>query len=566
MTWTIDDLLAAVEPRILARGIGYFNDGRVHSIEKTGEEEWSARVEGTETYEVSIKLGSDGLTVHTCTCPYDYSPICKHLVAFLYEIEANLDDLAGDVPIVTRAERENRLGRVLESLPKRELVGILLELAREDEEIRLDLLARYDAELGSKREYLHMAREALSWGEEGGEFISYWGATRAAKGLRSVLERGWKYLEAGEAASAVPVAQAVLETTVEAYGYADDSTGQLGECISESLDLLRTAGKTLVGEDRRGLFEYALSRGGGAPFRDWDWGWQLAQIAADLVKSDEERERLSAALEAMAPGMSRGDLSDREFYSRYDREIAAEIKFSLIQRLDGEQAGLEFAREHVHMHFFRQHLIRYHVDHREFDEVKNLCQEWFEKYAQSAPGYRSTYLAVLLEVAQHQGDEREVRRLNRELFLDTAQLEYYESFKQTIPEDDWEAVLHDLIVDMQESSRCRSLIPRIYALEEMWDELLAVALQYGKYVLEEHKGELESRYPEEICMAYQDIAYRMLERTSDRGIYAQAARYLARMSDMGFAERSRDAIDDLISKYGRRRAMIEELNAVRPGP
>lgn len=564
MTWTVDDILGSVEPRIIARGIGYFNEGRVLSIDRPGEGEWSASVEGTETYEVYIHFLPDGVVEHACTCPYDGGPICKHVVAVLYEIEDNLVDLEGEAPIVTRAEREHRLRRVMESLPKRELVGILLELARDDDQLRLDLLARYDEELGSKGEYLRMAREALSWGEERGGFISYWGATRAARGLRSVLERGWDYLEAGDAVSAVPAAQAVLEITVEAYGHADDSSGQLGDCIMEAIELLATAGPDLEDEDRGHLLEYALTKGRGAPFRDWDWGWQLVQIAADLVNTEEERGRLYSALESMAPGSSKDNVTDADFHSRYNRELAAEIKFSLIQRLDGEEPSLEFARDHVGMDFFREHLIRNHMDRGEFEAVKRLCQEWFDEYAHSAPGLRASYLAALLEVAEREGDQTETRRLTRELFLATAELEYYEHFKQTIAEDDWDAVRHNLIADMNESYRCRSLIPRVYALEEMWDELLAAALIGGRYATEAHREELEARYPEEICEAYEGIAYEMLERTSDRGTYAEAAKYLQRMSQMGFPERAMEAIDDLVSMYARRSAMIEELNAVRP--
>jgi hypothetical protein len=564
MTWTIDDILARVEPRIIARGIGYFNEGRVQAIERLGEGEWSASVEGTEIYEVYIHFLPDGVVEHACTCPYDSSPICKHFVAVLYEIEDNLDDLEGEAPIVTRAEGEHRLRRVVESLPKRELVEILLELARDDDQISLDLLARYDPELGSKGEYLRMAREALSWGEDGRGFIGYWGASRAARGLRSVLERGWRHLEEGQAAAALPVAQAVLEITVEAYGHADDSSGQLGECIMEAIDQLATAGPDLEDEDRKELLDYALSKGRAAPFRDWDWGWQLVQIAADLVKTEEERGGLFTTLESMAPGLLEDDASEQDFHSRYNRELAARIMFSLIQRLDGKEPSLEFARDHVQMDFFRRHLIRHHMDRGEFEEVKRLCQEWFEEFARSAPGHRATYLATLLEVAEREGNQTEMRRLTRELFLATAELEYFEYFKQIIPEDDWDAVRHDLIADMNESYRCRSLIPRVYALEEMWDELLAAALNGGKYVIEAHREELEARFPEEICEAYRAIAYAMLERTSDRGTYAAAARYLQRMSDMGFPERAREAIDDLISRYGRRPAMIEELKAVRP--
>ena len=108
------------------------------------------------------------------------------------------------------------------------------------------------------------------------------------------------------------------------------------------------------------------------------------------------------------------------------------------------------------------------------------------------------------------------------------------------------------------------MLPEVYAREGMWEQLLEIALHAGEPLLERYRDALEPRFPEQVCKAYEGIVYEMLERTSNRGVYAKAAEFLRRMTAMGYGERVEEIIDDLTSTHRKRRAMIEELKAVRP--
>lgn len=94
--------------------------------------------------------------------------------------------------------------------------------------------------------------------------------------------------------------------------------------------------------------------------------------------------------------------------------------------------------------------------------------------------------------------------------------------------------------------------------------LLENTLQAGETMLKRYRDMLEPRFPEQVCKTYEGIVYTMLKRTSDRGTYEHAAEYLHRMVAMGYGERVEEIIDNLTSTHRRRRAMIEELNKVRP--
>ena len=68
------------------RGFHYFEDGNVKDIKQIAEGVYSAKVEGSEMYSVTINLEHPGQC--TCTCPFveGNKKICKHMVALAFAV------------------------------------------------------------------------------------------------------------------------------------------------------------------------------------------------------------------------------------------------------------------------------------------------------------------------------------------------------------------------------------------------------------------------------------------------------------------------------------------------
>lgn len=68
------------------RGLEYFENNRVKSINKINEYEYEAEVEGTENYHVYLNINHPRKS--TCTCPHaaGKSTICKHKMAVYFSI------------------------------------------------------------------------------------------------------------------------------------------------------------------------------------------------------------------------------------------------------------------------------------------------------------------------------------------------------------------------------------------------------------------------------------------------------------------------------------------------
>ena len=73
---------------ILQHGREYYKKNLVRSLIRDGETYYAA-VQGTEEYQVTIRLRGDRVESMECTCPYaSDGNRCKHMAATLYEISA----------------------------------------------------------------------------------------------------------------------------------------------------------------------------------------------------------------------------------------------------------------------------------------------------------------------------------------------------------------------------------------------------------------------------------------------------------------------------------------------
>jgi hypothetical protein len=567
MPLTFENFKQIIDPAILQRGRNYYRSGYIVELEEVGDGRWSAQVGGTYLYEVSIEQAADGELICECTCPYEWGAYCKHVAAVLYAIVEEYPEYATGKkkPAPARKKRQTReekMRAALDGLSREQLVEVLTELARDDKQLANLLILRYGGTGEDKQTYIRMVRDALSLGQERG-FIDYSGAVRAARGVEDLLAQAEALLAEGQALRAVPIAQAVVETVVPALQQADDSTGSLGGCIWAGLDCLQRAAQALAVEESRSLFAYCLQEASHERYAGWDWGWDLVQLAADLISTPDERRKVFDALDRMA---SRREADGRDdFLSRYDQERAAFIKLSVIEREDGAEAGHAFMKEHVHLLRFREQLVHYCIKHGELAEAKRLCREWLEKRGSEAPGYVSKFLALLLDVARQEKDTAEIVRLAEALFLDTGDFEHYDLLKQSVPTGDWPEFVEGLLRKADQLRHRYYMIPGIYVREQMWERLLAAAQQEGSRLVDGYREYLEPRFPDEVCDIYERIVLKMLERTSNRTTYQEAADYLRRMQGLGQRERAAEIVQTMIAKYGNRWAMIEELNKVGAG-
>lgn len=130
---TLDDFKNFVEPKIVERGLDYFENGYISKVEKVGENEFSAIAYGNDRYNIYIKLDGRKIVEHECDCPYDYGDVCKHKVGAFYKLRA------GDF-----TDSAEKLHEILGNLTDKTLRKFVSDLLKKDRDFRTEFLRTFD--------------------------------------------------------------------------------------------------------------------------------------------------------------------------------------------------------------------------------------------------------------------------------------------------------------------------------------------------------------------------------------------------------------------------------------
>nr|MBA3731546.1 SWIM zinc finger family protein [Gammaproteobacteria bacterium] len=259
---TSDKLSRLAGERAYGRGKAYFEAGAVVDLIDKGTAVL-ARVEGTDTYRVSLSAERN-LLRYNCTCPVvAEGAFCKHAVA------AGLTWLAaheGQVELTTQVTTEfdlEAIRRYLEAEDKAALVTLLMTQIDSDASLRARLrmraAARDDIDFKVIKATIRKAMTVR-------EFVDYYAMDNLLRRVDPIAEMLSEFLLAGHAEKVVELSGYALQRGFATYERTDDSDGGFGDRLRDisrlHLEACRKAEldpKVLV----KGLFDLLLKD---------DWG------------------------------------------------------------------------------------------------------------------------------------------------------------------------------------------------------------------------------------------------------------------------------------------------------
>lgn len=574
MELTLENFTTVIDSKILQRGRDYARGGYVAALGMQDDGIWVALVAGTEDYDVMIEQQANGTLICSCTCPYDLGPYCKHVAAVLFAILEAFPDSTSKATAragaAKRKQKSNRLADALQQAAHEDLVAALLELAQQDRQIANQLALRFGALDEDKSSYSKLVKDALRAHSDRG-FLDYRGSIAAAKAVSELIARADQLLERGMFDSALACYQAVMETVVEALNSADDSNGSLGGCIAQAVMGVERAAAAATPTQRKQLFDLCLEQA--VRLKDWDWGWDLFELAASLLDTPEQRTKLFAlmdnfnknttdALRALAKGTAATMV--RTHISTFDAERASMIQLSVIERQDGEQAAEKFIAERIHLDRLRQLWIDRLLKRRAYDEARRLALEAIQVSSKRGlPGLALQYQQMLLDAAQLENDVPAIIEVARLLLVSGRgdRANHYGLLKKHVDVSAWNAQVESLLNEA-EKHRLDDLFMWICAQEGLWRKILVQAKSGWGHAVDPYRKELEQRFPDEVAQIYEHTARAMLRQASSRDMYAAACEFLRRIKQMGLTEQVNKAVADLKTQYRQRRALVDELNQI----
>jgi hypothetical protein len=547
---------SVIDSVIVRRGEDYFCNDAVSGLKELKAGEWIASVEGTEIYKVRIQLKGDTVYGHSCSCPYDMGPVCKHVAAVLFALRKT----------AKLKPTEKTFEQMISRLPRKDLNAILADYAEREPDLVDYVSARRTIKEPSsdKEEYRHVIRNAVDAFRGRHGYIGYWQTSRAVNGAEMVLDKAREFLIKLQPARALPICQCVLEEMVPLLQEADDSNGSIGDVIGQAFQGLSGCAQQAKNAGfRKELFGYLLKECGHKRYEGWsDWRWEFLAIAGEVVQTPQEREKLFKRIDEIESNY--GYKAD---WSRYDYERATVIKMKVVERLGTKEDAEEFLNQHLDCTPLREHAIERALKHKNYISAKTLALDGLKPdNARGLPGLISKWIEYLLNIAEAQKDYPEVKKYALQLFLGRNDFTFYYRYKKCFSGKEWPQEAQKIVDIIRRSKDGRNNIlalPQIYIREERWPDLMDfVQESNSSWALENFAKYLAKHFPDKLADVYEKVIVEKLAPVMGRGNYQYLCEFLIRLQKLGAKDRVKRLVTELSAKYSNRPAMLEELRRV----
>ncbi len=555
-----------IDETILKRGLSYFKKGNVTHFDQITQDEFEATVEGTEDYIVRLKVKNSIVTENSCTCPYDYGSVCKHVAAVIFYMQQENLDLqpsrkkkksTESKPSTKRKTIAEQIDGLLEDLSHDELKQFIKEQGITNKTFRQIFITEFAHRDSDESEamYTQQIKSILRAAKGRDGYIDWSGVRMVGDAVYNLLDNAKKHAESKNHQSAVFICLAVLEEMIEAINYVDDSNGDISGNIETAFDVLgQIASKELPESVRLYLLESCKTLHNKGSFSGWGWHITLLHIATQLVKTEKEAETISSLL----------DQSQR---SEYDKEHAIEVKYDLIKKMKGSTDAEKFIEQNLSNPTLRRTAIDKAISDKNYDKAISIARNGIAYDTKDKPGLALEWYDWLLRIAMTQKDTSKIIEYAHFLFVDGFRhdQDYYAIMKKHIEPNRWTDFVEKLVEDIKKGKRWSNTyaIANIYITEQWWPKLLQIVQQNPSLSnTQSYEQYLTKDYPDEIALIYEQGVIDLLKNANGRNQYQEACRFMRRMIKLGARERVNTLVEKFRKEYPKRKALMEELGLI----
>lgn len=549
-----------IDEKILKRGLDYFKSGAISDFLEILPGEYEAMVFGTEEYTVHLKVKNNIITTHHCDCPYDFGPVCKHIVAVIFYLQQDI--LTVDLRTVVENKKKKtksvsqQIKELLQIISHKELIDFVQENSKKDKEFRNYFLASFGhlSQDQSKEFYQKQIRSILQAAKGRDGWIGWHEMKYVVNSNQVFLDNSEKYLINQNFENVFYISTALLEEMTKALQYADDSNGEVGYFIDSAMAFLTKLTQENLSESLKNeLFEYCVTTFNQKLFKGWGWHLGMLTIACELIENENDADIILECLK-MVDG-------------EYEREQAQVLQLDLFRKYKDESEVQKYIDKHISNASIRKKEIERAFEKEDFERAINLSKDGIKWDKKDKPGLVKVWYNWLLKIAQSQKDTSKIVEYARFLFINNfyPEQDYYQILKSTIEEEKWHSFLEELIQEItpKGSWTYTELIRKIYIAEKWWDRLFLMLQQNPSLDnIKQNEAYLSDDYSLELIALYSERIANYVKKYVGRKHYQTACRYLRRMKKLGGEAQVNNLIEMFRKEYPRRKALLDELSKV----
>ncbi len=550
---------------ILKRGLAYYKQGAVTSVDELEPNIYFAEVEGSESYEVEIEINKGFIKNIDCTCPYD-GGICKHAVAVLFTIQADelkLEDVQIQVSGKTKKNKilkektpREELNLILNQLSKDELIKSILEVAVKDKPLLYQLLSKYSYlnQEQTQSFYTNQVKNIIKSAQGRDDFIDYYSTRKLIKPMQELIKNAEQLAEQSSKQGAIYPCLAIIEEMAKAMENMDDSDGYAYSFIESSFEILHSiaCGNNKDDNYSNEIFNICIEKIKNRTGSGFDVYNDLIRLAADAIANKEQIDILKPYLSSNAD-------------SKYDNEFLAQIEYDLIERFDGDKNAQEFLLKNLHHSKFRKEAIEKAIAKKEYTTAKTYAMQGISVDKEYA-GLVNDWRRCLLKIAELENDKGTIVELAVFLFNNgNHHFEYYHKAKQYASNSEWQNIVTTILnkLNSEQYWKPYQIIAKIYFEEKQWNKLFATISERPNFdLIAEYETVINEHFHKQLITLYESSIRNYLEKNVDRKSYEITCKAIRRLKKLIPDNNINYLINEFRAQYKNRRALIELINKI----
>ncbi|WP_176719407.1 SWIM zinc finger family protein [Rhodohalobacter halophilus] len=563
----IDDPESNFPPVILKRGVDYLHQGRVENLSFEGDKTWTARVHGSFTYSVRIQLLNDEVARGSCSCPYADSAPCKHIAAVLLALEDEaIDWMEMDIVEEDKSppKTPDDFEELLESATKKELIEAIQKTAIFNAQIEEHMRTIIGAGTGGmgKPDYRKIVKKALAPARRKGMMYGS-EARRHLVAVYELLGQAEKLKKSGSIRDALDICQVVMEEMVPALQFIDDSNADVGESLNLATALLFKISGDVPDKERNAFFKWCLKSLDDKRYKGWDFEDDFLAMAVNIAQTDKQVENIRTFMDAK---IERLEENPDNWSSQFHLERSVLQKVRLLRKIGDKNEADALLERYTYLTGVYAERIETAWQQEQFGRVKELAEAAIEKFEKKAPGLRKDWNEWLMKVSEKQGASGEVLERALVMLAEDPKMERFVKVKGLVAPDEWDAYLKEKVLPaLSLGFPGRNLRSEVYALEGMWERLLADMKKnpHISYVQHyQHHFSETGEYPavHAVFEIYEHIIWEALANRADRKNYRYVCRMLKKAIQFGAENQAGKLADNIREKYANRPSLLEELD------
>ena len=449
---TIQNFDKFVDETLVKQGKEAFEKGQVSSLEELEDGLWVATVEGATTYEVEILLHKNTIRETSCSCERSRKGVCYHTIAAFLAMEAKKQQKATKEKKGAKGKKgtkgkKDTLKSLFEKISRAELEEFIKTYMTKNKVFKSDF-ELYFIDKNENNDFEKKIAEIIDQTIKPRYYYNYLqNLTDINKEVKKHLKSITTYIGNSNYRDAFIFTKLLfvkLNSIIQEANYLSDT-------------FLNNTDKTLdtiifLAEDERvplALKEKATSfllkeLYNGTNYEYDYYGNKITEASKRICLQLQKEEEYLATLDKI---LSKKNLSG------YDKRIYTGEKISILSQKGDTEGVNKIIDENLEDPELRKIKIQISIEEGDLKTAKKLLEEGIKTLTQKGRNQNmiKEWTAVLIYIAELEKDIPTIRHYAKKITLeDKGNIEYYEKWKNTYPEKQWQEVIEKEIKELED--------------------------------------------------------------------------------------------------------------------